>query len=394
MGPLGADDTVADLEARRQEVREQASSTAAEIDLLRAEDEAVASALADLDEWIALVEADIDAAQQAIEVAEDQARMAGGQAEKLAADIAILDDVLADRAVEAYVRPGGNTTEAVLESDDLNDAARRRFLISITHDDIMAVLDDIRVARKDRGEQLAIARRAQETAEVERGGLNEQLTELHLAQEQQHVVQAELETRIGAYQNETAQLEAADDELSELIRQAQLPPPVVTPEPIEAAPEPEATPTVEPEPTPEPSATPAATPEPTGGGSGALQWPIGGPVVSEFGMRVHPIFGDTRMHTGLDIDANSGDPIGAAGSGSVIFAGWQEGYGNVVIIDHGGELSTVYAHMSALGAAVGESVNAGQTVGQVGSTGYSTGPHLHFEVRVDGTAVDPRQYLP
>jgi len=111
-------------------------------------------------------------------------------------------------------------------------------------------------------------------------------------------------------------------------------------------------------------------------------------------MRVHPIFGDTRMHTGLDIDGSSGDPIGSAGSGTVIFAGWQEGYGNVVIVDHGSGLSTVYAHMSTLGTAEGASITTGQNVGQVGSTGYSTGPHLHFEVREDGTAVNPLSYLP
>jgi murein DD-endopeptidase MepM/ murein hydrolase activator NlpD len=99
------------------------------------------------------------------------------------------------------------------------------------------------------------------------------------------------------------------------------------------------------------------------------------------------------MHEGVDIAASSGTPIHAAASGTVIHAGWLGGYGNLVVVDHGNGLSTAYAHASALLVGVGQHVTQGQTVSLVGSTGNSSGPHLHFEVRVNGSAVDPLGYL-
>ena len=116
-------------------------------------------------------------------------------------------------------------------------------------------------------------------------------------------------------------------------------------------------------------------------------WPVNGPVVSGFGMR----WG--RMHEGIDIAAALGTAIHAAASGTVIHAGWLGGYGNLVVVDHGDGLATAYAHASAILVAVGQQVSQGDTLSLVGSTGNSSGPHLHFEVRVNGSAVDPLLYL-
>jgi murein DD-endopeptidase MepM/ murein hydrolase activator NlpD len=118
-----------------------------------------------------------------------------------------------------------------------------------------------------------------------------------------------------------------------------------------------------------------------------LIWPVSGPVVSPFGMR----WG--RMHEGIDIAAGSGTPVAAAAAGTVISAGWLGGYGNLVVIDHGGGLATAYAHLSGFGVGYGQSIAQGQVVGYVGCTGHCFGPHLHFEVRVNGVAVDPLGYL-
>jgi murein DD-endopeptidase MepM/ murein hydrolase activator NlpD len=125
-----------------------------------------------------------------------------------------------------------------------------------------------------------------------------------------------------------------------------------------------------------------------------MVWPVNGPVTSGYGWREHPVLGGRRFHTGIDIGVPSGTPIASAGAGTVVFAGLKNGYGNTVIIDHGGGIATLYAHQSQIGSTVGNAVEQGQTVGFVGCTGYCTGPHLHFEVRVNGDPVDPMGWLP
>jgi murein DD-endopeptidase MepM/ murein hydrolase activator NlpD len=120
--------------------------------------------------------------------------------------------------------------------------------------------------------------------------------------------------------------------------------------------------------------------------SSGFIWPVSGPVTSGFGWR----WG--RMHEGIDIGAACGTPIRAAASGTIVYAGWMDGYGNIIIIDHGGGMGTAYGHQSAIYVG-GGSVSQGQTIGAVGSTGHSTGCHLHFEVRVNGTPVNPLSYL-
>ncbi|HVM14572.1 MAG TPA: peptidoglycan DD-metalloendopeptidase family protein [Egibacteraceae bacterium] len=127
-------------------------------------------------------------------------------------------------------------------------------------------------------------------------------------------------------------------------------------------------------------------------GSKDLLWPTDGALTSGFGYRTHPIFKTRRMHAGIDIPAPTGQPIFAAADGVVSSAGVRGGYGNVVVIDHGEGLSTVYAHQSRMTVSTGEDVDAGDVIGHVGSTGWSTGPHLHFEVRLGGTPVDPMEW--
>lgn len=125
--------------------------------------------------------------------------------------------------------------------------------------------------------------------------------------------------------------------------------------------------------------------------------PVAGRVTSQFGSRMHPIFKRRIFHSGIDIGAPYGTPIKAANSGRVIFVGWYSGYGKVIIIDHGNigglPTTTLYAHMSVTIAKQGQSVAKGQTIGKIGTTGYSTGPHLHFEVRQKGNPVNPLNFI-
>lgn len=119
----------------------------------------------------------------------------------------------------------------------------------------------------------------------------------------------------------------------------------------------------------------------------------GAPVTSGFGPRVDPFYGDVRVHTGIDFGATTGTPIHASAGGTVVVAGIVNGYGNCTIIDDGSGFATLYGHQSVLLVHAGEQVGAGQIIGLVGSTGFSTGPHLHFEIRVNGTPVDPMPFL-
>ncbi|MGZ4291708.1 MAG: murein hydrolase activator EnvC family protein [Gaiellaceae bacterium] len=130
------------------------------------------------------------------------------------------------------------------------------------------------------------------------------------------------------------------------------------------------------------SSGPTQTPSNAG-----LIWPVQGPVTSPFGWR----WG--RMHEGIDIGVPYGTPIHAAAGGTVIYCGWEEGYGNFVVLDHGGNLATAYGHQSSIAVTCGQQVNQGDVIGYVGCTGHCFGPHLHFEVRVNGNPVDPLGYL-
>jgi hypothetical protein len=114
---------------------------------------------------------------------------------------------------------------------------------------------------------------------------------------------------------------------------------------------------------------------------------------SGFGVRSDPFLGRPAMHTGLDFRAATGDPVRATANGKVVSSGWMGGYGRMVEIDHGNGLSTRYGHLSEISVRVGEQIKIGQVIGAVGSTGRSTGPHLHYETRIDGDAVDPQKFL-
>jgi murein DD-endopeptidase MepM/ murein hydrolase activator NlpD len=135
---------------------------------------------------------------------------------------------------------------------------------------------------------------------------------------------------------------------------------------------------------------PPSAPE---GAPGEFSWPVSGPITSPFGMRANPMGQGFEMHPGIDIGAPMGATVTAAAGGRVIWAKEYGGYGNAIIIDHGGQTSSLYGHLSAIFVAEGQDVQRGQAIGAVGCTGRCTGPHLHFEIRVNGTAVDPTARL-
>lgn len=128
-------------------------------------------------------------------------------------------------------------------------------------------------------------------------------------------------------------------------------------------------------------------------GTGRFAWPAKGRITSPYGRRVHPVYRVARPHHGIDFGGRIGSPVFAADTGVVLFSGWYGGYGKVIILDHGASLATLYGHLSGIEVSAGTKVNRGQVIGRIGSTGLSTGPHLHFEVRRNGSPVNPAGYL-
>jgi murein DD-endopeptidase MepM/ murein hydrolase activator NlpD len=212
-----------------------------------------------------------------------------------------------------------------------------------------------RVRLKVRGDERALAARAAQEQEA-RDQLVGARNDLAQTKSEQAANLSKLSAQDQALADEIAQEQASSAALGAAIRAAQ----------ARAA------------------ASQGATATPSSAG---LIWPVNGPVTSPFG----PRWGS--FHQGIDIGAPMGTPIAAAAGGTVIYCGWESGYGNLVVIDHGGNLATAYGHQSSIAVSCGQHVEQGQTIGYVGCTGHCFGPHLHFEVRIGGSPVDPLGYL-
>ncbi len=269
---------------------------------------------------------------------------------------------------EMYMNAGASIPDVVFTAEAISDV-----VLTLTYLDLIASRDEASIARLEALESQEVRQQALiEEQEIE---VELQVAELQTAQAELDVLVAELEaqhTQIEAviaeqssllagleaeeqfFREELDGLEAEQAEIEQLIAERQ-----------------------------------------SEGGSapGILVRPVPGPITSGFGYRLHPILGYQRLHTGVDMRASYGTPIVSGADGVVIYSGARGGYGNTVMVDHGGGMVTLYAHQSSIAVANGQSVAAGQLVGYVGSTGLSTGPHLHFEVRINGAPVDPAPYL-
>ena len=353
-------------EARRDAARTQKAKLAAEVDTLKANNDELESAVRALDAGVAVQTNANEAAQRALKSAETGLSAAE---ERLAATETRMADLRArasQAAVRAYVHPGGDPFLEIVRSKDLGEASRRQALLSSMVSNDRDVMDQMRSARQDQQFDKANLTNARTVAEERKKAAAGKLAELQTARDQQGRLKSALDTRIREYIAEVDSLSREEATLTALLQSR---------------------------------AAAAALVAPTrddgdeGGGGGAvssagLAWPTSGPVTSGFGTR----WG--RLHAGIDIAPGYGTPVKAAKAGTVIMAGTNGGYGNCVVIDHGGGLTTLYGHMSKLTVNDGESVKQGEQIGNVGSSGSSTGPHLHFETRIGGSPQNPMRYLP
>jgi len=351
--------SIDDARTQREQAQTEAATVAAELELLQAEDDEVLTALQAMDAAVSFQQAKVDGVRS--DIASARAQLSRRKAE-LAATGARISEVKAQAAtmaIDAYV--GASDSSSIwLSSDDIAKAAREQAYLDLAAGEVDDVNDELeRLHAEQEAATIAAQALRQDLVTLE-ADLATQLGVLEERRAVQESIRAELLVRIGAVEARQEALEAESAALTEWIvaetaRQAAV----------------------------------LTTPSTLG-----YVMPTAGAVGSGFGPRMHPILGYARMHNGLDMSGSTGQPIVSANSGRILYAGWRGGYGNAVIIDHGAGVTSLYAHMSSIEATAGHSVGRGERIGAIGSTGLSTGPHLHFEIRVNGEPVDPLRYLP
>jgi murein DD-endopeptidase MepM/ murein hydrolase activator NlpD len=364
--PASADDPQA---KDRQKKAEQAQ-VQGQLALAVASDAKVEADVARLGDAVTKTQNQLGDARRALDSAQRSATAATAALNDVTRRLADARLRLTGTAVMAYIHPN----LPVPADLDIADLTRRREYLSVAVGSVRDALDGYRQAQAERAEAGRQLQAALAQARTQADTVAGRQSQLVGAQRAQQAVHAELQRRITGLQTESRDLAAQEASIQGLIRsqsaaaQAQLA--------QLAASSPGAA----------PGAVPAGTFTPGPTSNIGLIWPLAGPVTSEFGSR----WGG--FHPGIDIAPGFGTPIHAAKAGVVIFAGNNGGYGNFVLIDHGGGIITGYAHQSRLAVSQGQTVTQGQVIGFEGSTGDSTGPHLHFEVRVNGAVQNPRQF--
>ena len=284
--------------------------------------------------------------------------------------------ILMVRVRDIYINGQISYIDVLFGSKDLNDFFTRmdllKRIIKQDYNLVQAILKqqgEIQAVRKqleaDRSIQEDLAAKAEEAKEIK----------LAKVAKKQELID-KMQNDKAVYDRQYDEMMAASEQVAKLIQQSKYKPPPPPPPSSSSS-------------SSGSSSSYSATPSSSGG----MIWPISGPITSPFGWRTHPIFGSQRFHSGLDIGGDYGMEIHAAKAGVVSHAGWIGGYGNTVMIDHGGGIVTLYGHNQSLNVSVGQQVSQGQVIAFCGSTGNSTGPHCHFEVRLNGEPVSPYNYL-
>jgi len=372
--PAAADELSATQE-KLALTRERIDAARAEAKTLDGQIETLDARLTSIDDKIAALGSEIVVLQEKLSITEEklavvreQLRLKKLELAEAERELELQEAAFEQRIVLTYKTREIDYLDIVLESSSFDDLVTRlHFVRSLvgSDNDLVGELEATR-ARVEL-EKREIADKEQEVSDLahELQQQNDELLALQATQQaQRDEAQAARADKRGALAAVEANLEELEEQERDLLAQSQALSGVI------------------------------AGGSSSGGGTGQLIWPCSGTVVSDFGWRIHPILGIELFHTGIDIAAPYGTPIKATADGKVTMAAWYGGYGNCTIIDHGDGLSTLSAHQSSMRVIAGQRVTQGQVIGYVGSTGLSTGPHLHFETRVNGEPVDPMRYLP
>lgn len=369
------------MPAYADDLDDQVQDLQGQIDSSRLEQKNWQQVIEDVSAKLKQIQADLDAANarlQSIQTkqAEINAQIAQTQNEivKMEAYLKTRQDVLNRRVRAIYMHGQLNYLEVILGANSFSDFANRVELLKrVIRSDYNLILE---IQKQKAAIEAKKAQLEEDKRQLDALAAEAEKTRQEIAKkkaEQQKVLDAAKSNKAAAAQMEqdlNAQLASVRNLIQQRLAAAE-------------------------------AARQAASDDEGGGGSddnyvqgtGAMGWPCSGPITSPFGYRTHPIFGTTIFHAGIDIGVDYGTPIHAADSGVVVYSGWISGYGNAVIIDHGGGISTLYGHNQSLAVSEGQSVSKGSVIAYAGSTGNSTGPHCHFEVDVNGSPVNPMGYL-
>ena len=358
VGGAGAQDLQSQLDQREAELdqqRDRKGVLSSELDDYNDQVDQLAGEVATLRNREALVVAELRRAQHRLNI--EKARL-----EQLRAQLRRSLNVLRQRLVGIYRSPSPDLVTVILESDGFDDLVSRYEYLRRIEEQDSSIVGRVRTLRN--GTRVTVDRVTEDRDEIAakkaelertRAQLEAREAELEAARDQKAAALDSVNSNIDKLEGDVSDLQ---DQIQQQIQQA--------------------------------SATPGVAPLPAGpvqGASGGWIWPVSGTLTSPFGYR----WG--RMHEGIDISVPEGTPVRAAKAGSVILAAYTGGYGNYTCVDHGGGLSSCYAHQSSFAVSPGDQVDQGDVIGYSGNTGSSTGPHLHFEIRVNGSAVDPLGYL-
>jgi murein DD-endopeptidase MepM/ murein hydrolase activator NlpD len=376
--PAALAQTTTVVRAQTMDTSEEESQLLDEVDASLSRKKSLDDKVADLDRQLASTQSDLATAQSQLDALQSRQRGTEKQLAVVRAQMAAAQQQLQEQAVSAYIgRSDAGRWDDLLRASSLDQLATKQSYLSVvgaTQTELIASKERLRDETNDLLGDLKVAR---DKAQAERDVVDGQRANLQSERDSQAAVRYQVSVEIADYQSLlqevlsrkdefqaqaqdlAAQSEAVAEELGRRQAQAQ-----------------------------------SDASSSSSSGTGGLADPLPHiEINSGFGYRVHPIYGTVLLHTGDDLAADSGDPIHAAADGVVVSAGWLGGYGNATVIDHGGGLATLYGHQSVILVSPGQHVVKGQVIGKVGCTGSCTGPHLHFEVRINGNPVDPTPYL-
>ena len=361
---VGETESIREAREKKQDASNRRADAAAVLKLAEADDEAVVNALNDLDAAVAMEQAKIEAARQAIEAAEAEATLRWVETDQVVKGIEDLRRRLRNLAVDVYV--SSMNPSSFFESDDMSSAVRRSAILSAVSGDQGDLVDQLRALEADKEEIARSADQAIRDAERNQLEIEAGLLVLDSRIVERETARDEVQDRIELAEAEIAEWKREQYLMAILIDN------LIAEELRKSAPD--------------------LTKE---SGQGFIL-PIdkSSKITSQFGMRTHPILGVKRMHNGVDFDCVKDQPICAAKKSKVVFTGTKGYYGKTVILEHEGPVLTLYAHLNELLVSTGMEVATGDLIGKCGTTGRSTGNHLHFEVRTGGEAKDPMIVLP